>query len=78
MPVNKSLAEALKKKYGKKAPSIYAAMENKGAPAFKKGLKTAKAENHTTATFPKKKGGLAKKRAVFAANMRKIARKKKA
>lgn len=57
MPVNKSLAASLKKKYGaKKAKQIYYAMENKGSKGFKKGLKTAKKEGHTTKKFPKGKG----------------------
>ena len=56
MPVNKSLAGSLKKKYGaKKGESVYYAMENKGTKSFKKGLKTAKKEGHTSAKFPKGK-----------------------
>lgn len=58
MPVNKSLATSLKKKYGsKKGESVYYAMENKGTKAFKKGLKTAKKEGHTSIKFPKGKKG---------------------
>jgi len=56
MPVNKSLAKALVKKYGKKkAEDIYYGMENEGKPAFKKGLAKAKREGHVSAHFPKKK-----------------------
>jgi len=56
MPVNKSLAKNLKKKYGaKKGESIYYGMENKGSATFKKGLKTAKKEGHTLKKFPKGK-----------------------
>jgi hypothetical protein len=56
MPVNRSLAKKLVKKYGaKKAKSVYYGMEAKGKPAFKKGLKTAKKEGHTMAKFPKSK-----------------------
>lgn len=63
MPVNKSLAKSLTKKYGaKKGKRVYYAMENsrgKTGKAFKKGLKTAKREGHTTKKFPnkKRKGG---------------------
>ncbi len=50
MPVNKSLAKSLKKKYGaKKGESVYFGMENAGKPAFKKGMKTATKEGHTAA-----------------------------
>jgi hypothetical protein len=57
MPVNKHLAQNLKKQYGEEAgKKIYYAMENQGKPAFKKGLKTAKKEGHTLKQFPKKKG----------------------
>jgi hypothetical protein len=56
MPVNKSLAKALIKKYGKKkGEDIYYAMENEKKASFKKGLKTATKEHHTLAHFPKKK-----------------------
>jgi hypothetical protein len=56
MPVNKTLAKALIKKYGpKKAKEIYYAMESEGKPAFKKGLATAIKEKHTQKTFPKKR-----------------------
>lgn len=59
MPINKSLAFALIKKYGKKkGESIYFGLENakgKKGSAFRKGLKTAKREGHTVAKFPKKK-----------------------
>ncbi len=70
MPVNKSLVESLKKKYGgKKGMSVYAGMEAKGEPAFKKGMKTATKEGHTAksmkAVKPKakpKKKAVAKKK----------------
>jgi hypothetical protein len=56
MPVNKSLAKSLKKKYGsKKGESIYYAMENSGSKSFKKGLKNATKEGHTLKKFPKGK-----------------------
>jgi len=56
MPVNKTLAEALIKRYGrKKAMKIYYAMENEGKPAFKKGLATATKEGHTSKKFPRKR-----------------------
>jgi len=56
MPINKSLANSLTKKYGKKkGEEIYFGMENKGTKSFKKGLRTAKKEGHTTAHFPSKK-----------------------
>jgi hypothetical protein len=56
MPINKTLANALRKKYGdKKAKEIYYAMENEGKPPFKKGLATAEKEKHTQKTFPKRK-----------------------
>ena len=56
MPVNKSLASALVKKYGKKkGKDIYYSMENDAKPGFKKGLATAKKEGHISAHFPKKK-----------------------
>lgn len=56
MPVNKSLAKALVKKYGpKKGKQIYYAMENEGKPSFKKGLKTAEKEGHVLKHFPKKR-----------------------
>ncbi len=63
---------AAKKKPGKWIQSATKKMEDKGTVgAFGKATpkKIANA---------KKKGGLAKKRAVFAQNMKKIARKKKA
>lgn len=54
MPVNKSLAKALIKKYGpEKGKDIYYAMENDNKSAFKKGLKTAKKENHILKKFPR-------------------------
>jgi hypothetical protein len=56
MPINQSLAAALKKKYGaKKGEGVYFAMENskgKTGAAYKKGLKTAKKEGHTQSKFP--------------------------
>ena len=56
MPVNKSLAKSLIKKYGpKKAKEIYYAMENEGKPAFKKGLDTATKEGHIQKHFPRKR-----------------------
>lgn len=56
MPVNKTLAKALVKKYGaKKGKEIYMAMESEGKTTFKKGLKTAMKEKHTLKHFPKKK-----------------------
>lgn len=62
MPVNKSLAKALVKKYGKKTgENVYFGMENEAKPAFKKGLATAKKEGHTLAHFPKGKTKKTKK-----------------
>ena len=59
MPINKTLAAALVKKYGKKkGESIYFGLENakgKKGLAFRKGLKTAKKEGHVVAKFSKKK-----------------------
>lgn len=56
MPINASLARKLIEKYGrKKAMEIYYGMENDGKPGFKKGLKTAIKEKHTTKTFPRGK-----------------------
>lgn len=53
MPVNKSLASSLVKTYGKKkGESIYYGMESEAKPAFKKGLRTAAKEGHTSAHFP--------------------------
>jgi hypothetical protein len=55
MPVNKSLAKALNKKYGaKKGEEIYYAMEADKSKAFKKGIKTAAKEKHTLKHYPKK------------------------
>lgn len=55
MPVNKHLAQNLKKQYGsKKGEQVYFAMENSNKKSFKKGLATAKREKHTVAHFPKK------------------------
>jgi hypothetical protein len=54
MPVNKSLANNLRKKYGdKKAKEIYYAMENEGKDSYHKGMSTAKKEGHTQKSFPK-------------------------
>ena len=54
MPVNKSLAKALIKKYGKKkAKGIYYGMEAEKKPGFQKALKTARKEKHTLKNFPK-------------------------
>ena len=54
MPVNKTLAKSLIKKYGqKKGEAIYFGMENENKPAFKKGLATATKEKHTQKHFPK-------------------------
>ncbi len=61
MPVNKHLAESLKKQYGDtEGEKAYYAMENSSPKSnagktFKKGLKTAKKEGHTVAHFPSKK-----------------------
>ena len=50
MPINKSLLDNLMANNGdKKGQSIYFGLENKGTPAFKKGLKTAQKEGHTVA-----------------------------
>lgn len=47
-PVNRTLADALIKEYGKKkGTDIYYSMEQTGSKSFKKGLKTAKREGHT-------------------------------
>lgn len=58
MPINKSLAKALKKKYGaKKGENVYFGMEKskgKTGKIYKKGLKTAKKEGHIQAHFKKK------------------------
>jgi len=55
MPVNKTLAKALIKKYGyKKGKEIYYGMESDGKPSFKKGLDTAEKEGHTQKSFPRK------------------------
>lgn len=54
MPVNKSLAKALVKKYGKKtAKKVYYGMESEKKPSFLKALKTATKEKHTLKKFPK-------------------------
>lgn len=56
MPVNRSLARALIKKYGsKKGKSIYYGMETKNSKGFRKGLKTAKREGHIAKKFPTKR-----------------------
>jgi hypothetical protein len=56
MPVNKSLANSLIKKYGhEKGMQIYYAMESECKPTFKKGMKTAKKEGHTLKKFPRKR-----------------------
>ena len=55
MPVNKSLAGSLNKRYGvKKGEEIYHAMEADKSKAFKKGIKTATKEKHTLKHYPKK------------------------
>lgn len=55
-PVNKTLAKALVKKYGKKkGEDIYYGLEQKGSKSFQKGLKTATKEGHISKKFPKKK-----------------------
>jgi hypothetical protein len=54
MPINRSLAKALTKKYGKKkGEKIYFGMESEKKPSFIKALKTAKKEKHTLKKFPK-------------------------
>jgi hypothetical protein len=56
MPVNKTLAKALIKKYGqKKGEAIYFGMEGEGKSSFKKGVRTASKEGHTLKHFPKGK-----------------------
>jgi len=55
-PINKSLFNSLKKKYGIiKSKKIYMSMESENKPSFKKGLKTAKKEKHILNKFPKRK-----------------------
>ena len=51
MPVNQSLMESLKKRYGDRAEEIYQKMESEAKPAFKKGLRTVKVR------MSKSKGG---------------------
>jgi hypothetical protein len=56
MPVNRTLARALVKKYGnKKGKEIYYAMEMEHKPSFKKGMATAMKEKHILKHFPKKR-----------------------
>ena len=56
MPVNRTLAKKLISKYGMiKGKKIYFSMESDNKPSFRKGLKTAKKENHTLSHFPKRK-----------------------
>jgi hypothetical protein len=56
MPINKSLFNALVKKYGRqRAMSIYMGMEGDNKPSFKKGMKTATKEGHILKHFPKKR-----------------------
>lgn len=52
MPINNSELSAMERKYGKKkGRSVYFASENKGSQAFRKGLKTAASEGHTSANL---------------------------
>lgn len=51
MPVNNSLMDSLRKKYGRKGTNVYYAMENSGKKSFRKGLKTAGAEGHTSSNL---------------------------
>lgn len=46
------MLSAMEKKYGrKKGQSIYFASENSGKKSFRKGLKTAGAEGHTSSNL---------------------------
>jgi hypothetical protein len=55
MPVNRTLYDALVKQLGpKEGKKRYYQMESKGGAAFKKGLKTAVKEGHTTMLGKKK------------------------
>ena len=65
MPINKSLAAALKKQYGAKlGEQVYFGLEKKGGKAYKKGLATAKKEGHISAHFPKSKKRSVKKKTI--------------
>jgi len=56
MPVNRTLAKALIKRYGqKRGEDVYYGLEADKNKAFKKGLKTATKEKHILKHFPKKK-----------------------
>jgi hypothetical protein len=48
MPINNSLMAALEKRYGKRGRKVYFALENRNGRAFRKGLKTAAREGHTS------------------------------
>jgi hypothetical protein len=59
MPINNNLMAALEKRYGRKGRNLYFALENRDSRAFRKGLKTAAKEGHTSknlAAYKRRRG----------------------